>query len=69
MFAPSTLNAALKTAGHYYDFDTNILYITKAYLKKAETYGTPECNNLNGMMAKFPGMKMLLSMMWMNCLI
>ena len=57
MFAPATLNASLKTAGHYYDFDTNTLYVTKAYLKKAETYGTPECNNLNEMMAQFPGMK------------
>lgn len=57
MFAPATLNASLKTAGHYYDFDTNTLYVTKAYLKKAETYGTPECNSLNEMMEQFPGMK------------
>lgn len=57
MFNEKTKNASLKTAGHYYDFDTNTLYVTKAYLKKAETYGTPECDSLNEMMAQFPGMK------------
>lgn len=57
MFIEKTKNASLKNAGHYYDFDTNTLYVTKAYLKRAETYGTPECNSLNEMMAQFSGMK------------
>lgn len=57
MFNEKTKNASLKNAGHYYDFDANTLYVTKAYLKKAETYGTPECDSLNEMMAQFPGMK------------
>lgn len=57
MFNEKTKNASLKNAGHYYDFDDNTLYVTKAYLKKAETYGTPECDSLNEMMAQFPGMK------------
>lgn len=30
MFAPALLNASLKASGHYYDFDTNTLYVTKA---------------------------------------
>lgn len=56
MFTEKMKNAALKAAGHYYDFDNNTLYVTKVYLKKAETYGTPECDSLNEMMAKFPEM-------------
>lgn len=57
MFSTKTKNEALKNAGHYYDFDTNTLYVTKAYLNKAQTYGTSECDSLNAMMAQFPGMK------------
>ena len=51
------LNASLKAAGHYFDFDNKVLYVTKSYLAKAETYGTVECDRLNEMMAQFPGMK------------
>ena len=48
--------AALKTAGHYIDVDANVLYITPAFNKKSQIYGTAECSRMNAILAAFPTM-------------
>ena len=53
------MNTALRTSGHYIDIDTNTLYVTTAFNKKAEIYGTPECTKLDDILAMFPDMKVV----------
>ena len=36
----NVMTAALKAAGHYYDFDSNVLYMTSAFQKKV-TFTAP----------------------------
>ena len=51
--------AALKTSGHYIDVEENVLYITPAFNKKAEIYGTAECSRMNAILAAFPAVKVV----------
>lgn len=51
------LKSALKMSGNYYDRETNILYVTRAFSKKSEYYGTDECTLLIKMEKRYPGIK------------
>lgn len=51
--------AALKTSGHYIDVEENVLYITPAFNKKSEIYGTAECSRMNAILAAFPAVKVV----------
>ena len=51
--------AALKTSGHYIDVEANVLYITPAFNKKSEIYGTAECSRMNAILAAFPTVKVV----------
>lgn len=53
------LAAALSANGHYIDIDANTLYVTTAFSKKTEIYGTPECTKLDDILAMFPDMKVV----------
>ncbi len=51
------LKSALKMSGNYYDRETNTLYMTRAFSKKSEYYGTDECTLLIKMEKQYPGIK------------
>lgn len=40
----TTMASALKKDNYYFDFNTNTLYMTKAFDKKASQYNSAECN-------------------------
>ena len=48
------ITAALKNAGHYYDFATATLYMTAEFEKNSNSYGTNEYHLMNRILAKFP---------------
>ena len=52
------ISAALKASGHYYDFDTNTLYLSNAFAKNSNTYGTNEYHLLNQILGQYPGVSM-----------
>ncbi len=51
--------AALKTSGHYIDVEANVLYITPAFNKKSEIYGTAECSRMNAILATFSNIEVV----------
>lgn len=51
------VKAALKNSGHYYDFNTNTLHLSKKFMDKAKRYGTPECAKMAELIKEFPSAK------------
>lgn len=52
------ISAALKSAGHYYDFDSNTLYMTPSFQKNSNTYGTNEYRMMNTILDQYPNARL-----------
>ena len=46
--------ASLKNSGHYFDVNANILYLSMAFQKNSNIYGTREYHLLNRILTQFP---------------
>jgi len=51
------ITKALRTAGHYIDIANNTIYVSAAFNKKSEIYGTPECQTMTAILNAFPGIE------------
>ena len=47
------MESALKKDNYYFDYNTNTLYVTKAFDKKASQYNSAECNNIMSLRQMF----------------
>ena len=50
----SAKSLALSKFGHYYDAKANTFYATEKFARKAEKFGTKECDIMDGFMADHP---------------
>ena len=50
----SAKSLALSKYGHYYDANANTFYATEKFARKAEKFGTKECDIMDGFMADHP---------------
>lgn len=50
----SAKSLALSKFGHYYDANANTFYATEKFARKAEKFGTKECDIMDGFMADHP---------------
>ena len=50
------MESALKKDNYYFDFNTNTLYMTKAFDKKASQYNSAECNIIMSLRQMFPNL-------------
>ena len=47
------MESALKKDNYYFDYNTNTLYVTKAFDKKASQYNSAECNTIMSLRQMF----------------
>ena len=50
------MESALKKDNYYFDYNTNTLYVTKAFDKKASQYNSAECNTIMSLRQMFPNL-------------
>lgn len=55
------MESALKKDNYYFDYNTNTLYVTKAFDKKASQYNSAECNTIMSLRQMFPNLTVKLA--------
>ena len=50
------MESALKKDNYYFDYNTNTLYVTKAFDRKASQYNSAECNTIMSLRQMFPNL-------------
>ena len=53
MIMMTIMESALKKDNYYFDYNTNTLYVTKAFDKKASQYNSAECNTIMSLRQMF----------------
>lgn len=57
----NVVTAALRNTGYYLDIMNNAFYMTSAFKKKSDVYGTDEYTLVNRIMAEYPDVDMIVN--------